>query len=113
MFDVVFVVVVVSSIWVGLDARSKRIPIDKKPYSLNNGALAWFLTCLLLWIFGFPYYLVKRSKAVSSASPSPSAGTTPGVDDPTEQLRKLSQLMKEGIITQEDFEKKKRQLLGL
>jgi hypothetical protein len=34
-------------------------------------------------------------------------------DDVTEQLRKLAALRDEGIITAEDFDAKKKQLLGL
>lgn len=59
----VVLTVIVTTIWVAFDSQSKRIPTDSNPYSLNNGALAWFFMCALLWIVGFPYYLYKRSKA--------------------------------------------------
>jgi Short C-terminal domain len=109
MFELVFLIVIVSSIWAGLDAHAKRIPIDNKPYSLNNGGLAWFGTCILLWIFGFPYYLYKRAKAAKT----PNLFASAPVQDATEQIRKLSELAKEGIITQDEFERKKKQLLGI
>lgn len=41
------------------------------------------------------------------------AQPTPAQSDPHEELRKLAALRDEGIITGEDFEAKKRQLLGL
>lgn len=44
--------------------------------------------------------------------PSP-AQAAPAADDPYEQLAKLGQLKDQGIVTQEEFDAKKRQLLGL
>ena len=55
-----------SSIWVGFDAKRHQIPVNKKPYSFNNGAFAWVLSCVALWIFLFPTYLYKRAKALRS-----------------------------------------------
>lgn len=95
-------------------------------YSLNTGALAWFLTCILLWIFGFPYYIYKRSKyspAQVLTAPFPQ-GTPPplptgvqppppGPVDSSDQLRQMKKLLDEGVITADDFERKKKALLGL
>lgn len=61
----ILLVVVVSAIWVAVDAKNNKIPIDKKAYSANNGALPWLLTTLLFWIVGFPYYLIKRSRVMN------------------------------------------------
>jgi len=44
--------------------------------------------------------------------PAPEA-TAPAAGDYTEQLEKLAKLRDEGVITAEDFEAKKKQLLGL
>ncbi|MBI4639787.1 MAG: DUF4339 domain-containing protein [Candidatus Tectomicrobia bacterium] len=53
----------VTVVWVGIDSKLNRIPPGKKPYSLNNGALAWSLTIALLgWIGLLPYYLIKRAR---------------------------------------------------
>jgi len=61
VFIFVAIVVVASSIVVALDAHKNRVSVSaSRPYSLNTGALAWLLTCLLIWVFGFPYYLVRR-----------------------------------------------------
>ena len=58
-------VVIGTSIWVLIDSSTHRIPInDSKPYSANTGAWAWLGTCLVLWIVGFPYYLVRRSQVL-------------------------------------------------
>ena len=58
-------VVIGTSVWVWHDADTHKIPIsDSKPYSVNTGAWAWFGTCVLLWIVGFPYYLSRRSQVL-------------------------------------------------
>lgn len=46
---------------------------------------------------------------LATPTQQPQATTT----DPTEELRKYKKLLDDGIITKEDFEKKKNQLLGL
>lgn len=45
-------------------------------------------------------------------APEPVAAT-PSQDDVIEQLEKLGQLKDQGILTQEEFDAKKKQLLGL
>ena len=58
-------VVIGTSVWVWHDADTHKIPIsDSKPYSVNTGAWAWFGTCVVLWIVGFPYYLSRRSQVL-------------------------------------------------
>jgi membrane protease subunit (stomatin/prohibitin family) len=49
----------------------------------------------------------------SVASPDVAPAALAVVDDPYEQLTKLKGLLDNGVITQEDFDKKKAQLLGL
>lgn len=56
--------VLLTTIWVGFDARANKITSSKGPYGLRNGALAWVIACVLLWIVAFPYYLVRRSIAI-------------------------------------------------
>jgi len=61
VFIFMAIVVVASSVVVAFDARKNRVSVSaSRPYSVNTGALAWLLTCLLIWVFGFPYYLVRR-----------------------------------------------------
>lgn len=47
-----------------------------------------------------------------AAAPAAPATTAPG-DDYTAELEKLAKLRDDGVITSEDFEAKKNQLLGL
>lgn len=54
-----------TSIWVFFDAERHRVSVSRgRPYSINTGAWAWLGTCVLLWIVGFPYYLVRRSETI-------------------------------------------------
>ena len=46
-------------------------------------------------------------------APPPPAAAPPAADDPYEQIRKLAELKDAGILTDEEFAKKKAQLLGL
>ena len=41
------------------------------------------------------------------------AAPTPAAADPVEQVKKLKELMDMGVLSQEEFEVKKRELLGL
>jgi hypothetical protein len=64
MAEFVLFVVVGTTIWVMCDSHSNKIPSGSGEYSLNNGAVGWGLGCLLLWIVGFPYYLLKRHQVL-------------------------------------------------
>lgn len=68
-----------SATWVAIDSRKHRIPVNRKPYSFNNGALAWFLSCIVLWIGMFPLYLYRRSKALKSQGRSSTVATVLGL----------------------------------
>lgn len=52
-----------TTIWVGLDAAGNSVTTDGKPYSWRNGATAWVIGCVLLWVVFFPLYMHARSKA--------------------------------------------------
>ena len=60
----IVLVVLGTTTWVAFDSHSNRIPSGNGEYSVNNGAVGWGLGCLLLWIFVFPYYLVKRNQVL-------------------------------------------------
>ena len=45
--------------------------------------------------------------------PAPAAPAAPAESDYVSELERLSQLRDQGVITAEDFDAKKRQLLGL
>jgi len=53
-------IVGLTSLWVGFDSRRYQIPSSNAPYTWRNGAVSWFVCCLLMWILVFPIYLFKR-----------------------------------------------------
>lgn len=55
----------------------------------------------------------KLSEKISSDTPkAPAKATSTPANDPTIELRKYKALLDDGIITQEEFNKKKKELLG-
>lgn len=51
------IIVLSSSFWVLIDARNIQI---NKNNSKDMGPQGWFAYCLVLWIIGFPAYLLTR-----------------------------------------------------
>jgi hypothetical protein len=99
-------IVLITSIWVCYDSNLNKIPITHKPYSINNGSTAWFLSCLLLWPFTFPYYFVKRSDTLHKRK-----FDKYDIDKSIENLKKYKQLLDEGIIDENDYMKKKQEFI--
>jgi hypothetical protein len=59
-----FGIVILTSLWAGVDSHRLKVPASNKPYTLGNGSLSWLFCCLLLWIIAFPAYLFKRAKTL-------------------------------------------------
>lgn len=59
---VMLLIVVASSIWVLVDARSIGIRKSRKSGFFNLSPLGWSMATLFLWIIAFPAYLILRSK---------------------------------------------------
>jgi heme/copper-type cytochrome/quinol oxidase subunit 2 len=70
-----FAIVILTSIWAGVDSHRLQISSTNKPYSWNNGFLSWLLCCLLLWIIAFPVYLFKRAKTLKERGTQSSSST--------------------------------------
>jgi hypothetical protein len=68
----VWLLVIASSIWVVVDAKSIGVKRGQIKGLGNMGPWGWFVACLLLWILAFPLYLAKRSefRRINSARPS-------------------------------------------
>lgn len=49
-----------TSIWVLLDATNIGVKRGQLKGLADMGAIGWFFACLLMWIIGFPLYLMKR-----------------------------------------------------
>ena len=107
--EVFAILIVVTSLWVLIDARSIGVRKGLISGMGNMGPWAWFLGCLGLWILAFPLYLAKRGafKQAIAQSAQPSASSSK-----IEQLERLAQLKEKGAITAEEFETQKKELLA-
>lgn len=55
----------------------------------------------------------KWNAQAAEVAPVSAPAAAPAQDDPYAELEKLGQLKAEGILTQEEFDAKKKQILGL
>ncbi len=63
--EFMLLVVIGTSLWVLVDASNLGVSKGKLQGSFfDMGVAAWFFSCLLLWIVGFPAYLAKRPEYV-------------------------------------------------
>jgi hypothetical protein len=53
-----------------------------------------------------------RSSQKPADEPAPQAQAAGGVDEGAEQLKKLAELKDQGILTEEEFEAKKKEILA-
>lgn len=59
--------IVLTSIWVLIDALVLGIKKTNEKSMMNMGAASWFICSLLLWIIVFPLYLVKRQQHLAAS----------------------------------------------
>lgn len=107
MDGIIVLIVLGTSIWVLVDAKSIGVKKGQIKGMGNMGPWAWFFVCLLLWIIGFPFYLAKRGefKRVNSGQSNSMS------NDSISQLEKLAEMKEKGILTEEEFAAKKQELL--
>ena len=110
--------VFVTSIWVFIDATNIGVKAEQIPGVAGMGPGGWLFACLGIWIVAFPYYLSVRDeyKRINEQSrplqpPPPTHPTQP--QDFDDQLRKLARLKQEGLISEDEFNQKKKSLLGI
>ena len=60
MGDIFWIIIIATSIWVLVDAKTIGVKKGQIGGMGNLGPWGWFFVCLLLWIVGFPFYLAKR-----------------------------------------------------
>jgi hypothetical protein len=108
MRELTGLIVLGTSVWMLIDATRLGVRKGMIKGFFNMGPAGWFLSSLVLWIVAFPAYLVKRDeyKRVIAGN----AGK--GADGALVQVEKLADLKTRGIITEEEFQTKKRQLLS-
>jgi len=113
--------IVGTSLWVYFDAKWIGVYRTGKPrrvlqLSLDMEPVDWLISCVLLWVVAFPAYLIKRPKFIKKFHQTRSNFTPPPVE-PVEyfydQLRNLSKLRQQGLITDKEFNMKRKEVLGL
>ena len=113
--------IVATSIWVYFDAnrlgvratgakpRWFRLHADMEPVD-------WAVSFLLLWFIALPAYLILRPRYAREFRRLRERSNLPPTEPVEyfyEQIRKLSTLKSEGVITEEEFSLKRREVLGL
>lgn len=77
---IITALIVASAIWVYLDATKNKIgKIESESGIFNMHAGAWAIVTLLLWIIGFPAYLVKRKALIQKAESNPIEPSSKGL----------------------------------
>ena len=120
---VVALIIIGSAIWVLIDAKKigvkkglvKGVPmITGKD---NLGPWGWFFAVWIIWPVYFPLYIHYRGKFKLAVSVTSNVGTIEKTNKSESQsfedLEKLSALKEKGLITVDEFETKKKQILGL
>lgn len=98
---------------VAYDASENSIPISGSEY--RSSAPVWFLGNLLLMIIFLPWYLIKRASILNERSrPADKTKAYPVTNSVSQadELKKFKELLDAGVITQSEYDSKKRQLLG-
>lgn len=106
-----FFVVFGTSLWVLIDSRNIGIKKGTTKGFFNMGPTGWCFSCLLCWIAAFPAYLVKRREHKEAAAADGQAGSTPG-SDLVSQLGALTDLSTQGLLTAEEFQTKRLELVS-
>jgi hypothetical protein len=103
-------IVLGTSVWVLVDSRTIGVAKGQIKGFFNMGPTGWFFSCLLCWIVAFPAYLVKRPeyKRVIAAGRQ---SVKPHEVDLMAELGALADLCSQGILTEGEFQAKKKQLV--
>ena len=59
---IILLIVIATSIWVLVDAKTIGVKKGQIKGLFNLGPVGWFLCCLLFWIIAFPCYIAKRGQ---------------------------------------------------
>jgi hypothetical protein len=112
-----WIILLGSAGWVLYDA--KKIGVKKGLISGlgNMGPWAWFFATLFLWIIAFPMYLIKRGDFIKAlererSNSSVAAPAKTKSNSSLANLEKLAELKTKGILSEEEFQAKKKELLG-
>ena len=59
-FDLTWMMVLGTALWAAID--SSKLQLKRYESGISYGPVVLFIACALLWIVGFPWYLVMRHK---------------------------------------------------
>lgn len=112
-----WIIVLGSAGWVLYDAKNIGVKKDVITGMGNMGPWAWFFATLFLWIIAFPMYLIKRGdfiKALQGEGSNSSVATPAQTKSNSSlaDLEKLAELKSKGILSEEEFQAKKKEILG-
>lgn len=118
---VIVAVIISSSIWVYFDANKLGVrATGHKPkrfrFHADMEPVDWSVSFLLLWFVACPAYLIMRRSYVKKFQQSRSITAVPPrepVEYFYEQLRNLSKLKSKGVISEEEFSLRRKEVLGL
>ena len=107
-----------SSAWVLYDARNLGIRRNPQQSFFSLGPTGWFIWCILLWAVAFPAYLMRRRRrlreiAAATDAPAPERVQGPPIEslEPMAQLAALADELSDGLITEDEFQERKRALV--
>jgi len=106
--SIIGLIIWTTSIWVLFDAQTIGVKKGVIKGWGNMGPWGWFFVSLLLWIVGFPFYLAKRGEFKRANSGQSNIIS----NDFISQLDKLAEMKEKGILTEEEFAAKKKELLS-
>jgi hypothetical protein len=65
-FNFITWMVLSSSLWVAYD--SSRIKLARYKSGISYGPIVLFIACALLWLIGFPWYLIMRHRIATGTA---------------------------------------------
>ncbi len=108
-FWIIAAFIVITSFWLAADSHTLKIPADQRPYAFNNGAMAWFLSAVLLWPVTVPLYFSVRSNILRRRERARQYDLNVLADD----IIKYKKLYDDGIISKSQYSRTIRKLLDI
>jgi len=74
-FNVTWIMLLGTSLWAAFD--SSKIQLKRYKSGISYGPVVLFLGCALVWIVGFPWYLIMRYRIKTGAAVLKESATAP------------------------------------
>jgi len=72
--DLIWPMVLATSLWAAIDSR--KLQLRRYQSGISYGPSVIFIACALLWIVGFPWYLIMRHKIKTGTAVLKEQGAT-------------------------------------